>query len=95
MCSTSKFDNVSCGAIEFPDPKLFLPGIATNHFDKIYESQTPVVVDDQESEPNIPVIDLEKEVFDLDSYNYNQTFVTSNVDTSFLLVFTSSSVVKI
>ena len=60
-------------------------------FDKIYESKTPVVVDDQESEPNIPVIDLEKEVFDLDSYNYNQTFVTSNVDTSFSSVTTNSS----
>ena len=51
----------------------------------------PVVVGDQESEPIIPVIDLEKEVFDLDSYNYNQTFVTSNVDTSFSSVTTSSS----
>ena len=60
-------------------------------FDKIYESKTPVVVDDQESEPNIPVIDLEKEVFDLDSYNYNQTFVTSNVDTSFSSLTTNSS----
>ena len=91
MCSTSEFDNVSCGAIEFPDPKLSLPGIIINHFDKIYESQTPGIVDDQESEPNIPVIDLEKEVFDLDSYNYNQTFVTSNVDTSFSSVTTNSS----
>ena len=35
----------------------------------------PVVIDDQEREVNIPVIDLEKEVFDLDSYNYNQTLV--------------------
>ena len=34
---------------------------------------------------------MEKEVFDLDSYNYNQTFVTSNVDTSFSSVTTSSS----
>ena len=91
LCSTSKFDIVSCGAIEFPYPKLSLPGIVINHFDKIYESQTPVVVDDQESEPNIPVIDLEKEVFDLDSYNYNQTFVTSNVDTSFSSLTTNSS----
>ena len=78
LCCTSKFDIVSCGAIEFPDPKLSLPGIVINHFDKMYESQTPVVVDDHESEPNIPVIDLEKEVFNLDSYNYNQTLVTSN-----------------
>ena len=91
FCSTSEFDDVSCGTIEFADPKLSLSGIATNHFDKIYESETPVVVDDQESEPNIPVIDLEKEVFDLDSYNYNQTFVTSNVDTSFSSVTTNSS----
>ena len=70
---------------------MSLLGIATNHFDKIYEIETLVVVDDQESEPNIPVIDLEKEVFDLDSYNYNQTLVTSNVDTSFSSVTTSSS----
>ena len=70
---------------------MSLLGIATNHFDKMYEIETPVVVDDQESEPNIPVIDLEKEVFDLDSYNYNQTLVTSNVDTSFSSVTTSSS----
>ena len=91
MCSTSEFDNVSCGAIEFPDPKLSLPGIIINHFDKIYESQTPGIVDDQESEPNIPVIDLEKEVFDLDSYNYDQIFVTSNVNTSFSSATTSSS----
>ena len=69
--------------LRFPDPKLSLPEIVTHHFDKIYESETSVVVDDQESRPNIPVIDLEKEVFDLYSYNYNQTFVTSNVDTSF------------
>ena len=122
---------------------MSLPGIVTNHFNKIYERETSVVVDDQESRlnipvidfvddeesrpnvpvidlvddeesrpnipvtdlvddeesrpnvpvidlvddqesrPNIPVIDLEKEVFDLDSYNFNQTFVTSNVDTSF------------
>ena len=33
---------------------------------------------------------MEKEVFELDSYNYNQTFVTSNVDTSFSSVTTSS-----
>ena len=32
-----------------------------------------------------------KEVFDLDSYNYNQTLVTSNVDTSFSSVMTRSS----
>ena len=67
LCSTSEFDNISCGAIEFnPDPKLSL-----HHFDKIYESDMPVVIDDQEQEPNVPVIDLEKEVFDLDSYSYN------------------------
>ena len=90
FCSTSEFDDVSCGTIEFADPKLSLSGIATNHFDKIYESETPVVVDDQERGPNIPVIDLGKEVFDLDSYNYNQTFVTSNVDTSFSSVTTNS-----
>ena len=91
MCSTSEFDNVSCGAIEFPDPKLPLPGIIINHFEKIYESQTPGVVDDQKSEPNIPVIDLEKEVFDLDSYNYDPTFVASNLNTSFSSATTSSS----
>ena len=91
LCSTSEFDNVSCGAIEFPDPKLSLPGVIINQFDKIYESQTPGIVDDQESEPNIPVIDLEKEVFDLDSYNYDQIFVTSNVNTSFSSATTSSS----
>ena len=92
LCSTSEFDNVSCGAIEFPDPKLSLPGIVTSHFDKICESEMPVVVDDQEKEPNISIIDLEKEVFDLDSYNYNhQTLVTSNVDTSFSSLTTSSS----
>ena len=51
----------------------------------------PVVVDDQEKERNIPVIDLEKEIFDLDSYSYNQTLVTSNVDTNFSDVTTSSS----
>ena len=39
----------------------------------------PAVDDDQEQEPNIPVTDLENEVFDLDSYSYNQTLVTSNV----------------
>ena len=50
-----------------------------------------LVVDDQESGPNIPVIDLEKEVFDLDAYNYNQIFVTSNVDTSFSSLTTNSS----
>ena len=81
--STCEFDNFSCSAIKFnPNPKLSLPGIATNHFDKIYESEMPVVVDDQEQEP-IPVNDLEKEVFDLDSYSYNQTLVTSNADTNF------------
>ena len=52
LCSTSEFDNVSCDAIEFLDPKLSLPGIATNHFDEISESEMPVVVDDQESEYN-------------------------------------------
>ena len=83
MFSTSEFDNVSCGAIEFnPDPKLPLPGIVTNHFDEIYESEMPVFVDDQEQEPNIPVTDLYKEVFHLDSYSYNHTLVTSNVDFS-------------
>ena len=61
LCSTSEFDDVSCGTFEFPDPKLSLPGIVTNHFDKIYESETSVVVDDdQESGPNILVINLEK-----------------------------------
>ena len=84
LCSTSEFNNVSCDAIEFnPDPKLSLPGIITNHFDKIYESEMPAIVDDQEQEPNIPVTDLENEVFDLDSYSYNQTLVTTNVDTNF------------
>ena len=91
LYSTSKFDNVSCGAIEFRDPKLSLPGIVTNHFDKFCESETPVLVDDQESEPNTPAIDMEKEIFDLDCYNYNQTLVTSNMDTSFSSVTTSSS----
>ena len=68
MCSTSEFVNVSCGAIQVnPDPKLSLPGIFTNHFDEIYESEMPASVDDQEQEPNIPVTDLEKEVFNLDS----------------------------
>ena len=56
LCSTSEFDNVSCGAIEFLDPKLSLPGIATNHFDKISESEMPVVVDDQESEYNVLLV---------------------------------------
>ena len=49
------------------------------------------VIHDKEREPNIRVIDLEKEVFDMDSYNCNQTLVTSNVDTSFSSVTTSSS----
>ena len=71
FCSISEFDNVSCDAIVFPYRKLSLPGIVSNHFDEIYESKTPVIVDDQESEPNTPVTDLEKDVFDLDSYNYN------------------------
>ena len=70
---------------------MSLPGIVTNHFDKIYESEMSVVDDDQESRPNILVIDLEKEVFDLDAYNYNHTFVTSNVDTSFSSLTTNSS----
>ena len=70
---------------------LSLPGIVTNHFNKIYESEMPAVVDDQEQEPNIPVTDLENEVFDLDSYSYNQTLVTSNVDTNFSSVTTSYS----
>ena len=91
FCSTSEFDNVSCDAIVFPYRKLSLLGIVSNHFDEIYESKTPVIVDDQESEPNTPVTDLEKDVFDLDSYNYNQTIITSNVDTSFSSVTTSSS----
>ena len=46
LCSTSGFDNVSWGAIEFPDPKLSLLGIVISHFDKIYESEMPVA-DDQ------------------------------------------------
>ena len=50
-----------------------------------------VVVHDQEQELNIPVIDLEKEVFDLDFHSYNQTLVTSNVGTNFSSVTTSSS----
>ena len=80
LCSTSEFDNVSCDAIELnQDPKLSLPGIVTNDFDKIYESEMPAVDDDQEQEPNIPVTNLENEVFDLDSYSYNHTLVTSNV----------------
>ena len=89
MCSTSEFDNISCGTIEFnPDPILSLPGIFTNHFDKIYETEMPLVVVDQEQEP---VIDLEKEVFDLDTYSYNQTLVTSTVNTNCSSVTTSSS----
>ena len=91
LCSTSKFDNVSCGATEFPEPKLSLSGIVTNKFDKTHESKMPAVIHDKEREPNVTVIDLEKEVFDLDYYNYNQTLVTSNVDTSFSSVTTSSS----
>ena len=51
----------------------------------------PVVVDDQEQEPNIPVIVLEKEVFELDSHSYNQTLVTSNVDTNYSSVTASCS----
>ena len=70
---------------------MSLPGIVTNHFDKIYESEMPVVVDDQEEERNVPVIDLEKEIFDLDSYSYNHTLVTSNGDTNFSSATTSSS----
>ena len=70
---------------------MSLTGIVTDHFDKIYESEKSVVVDDQESRPNIPVTDLEKEVFDLGSYSYSQTFVTSNVDTSFSSLTTNSS----
>ena len=46
------------------NPKFSLPGIVTNCFDKIFESEMSVLVYDQEQEPNIPVIDLEKEVFD-------------------------------
>ena len=91
LCSINEFDNISCGAIEFPEPELSLPRIVTNRFDKIYESEKPVVIDDQEREPNIPVTDFEKEVSDLYSYDYNQTLVTSNVDTSFSSVTTSSS----
>ena len=57
LCSASECNNVTCGAIEFnPDPKLSLPGIATNHFDKISESEMPVVVDDQESEYNVLLV---------------------------------------
>ena len=82
LCSTCEFDNVSCGAIEFnADPKS-LPGIFTNHFAKIYESEMYVVVDDQVEELNIPVVDLEKEVFDLDSYSYNVGANFSSVTTS-------------
>ena len=62
---------------------MFLPGVVTSHFGKIYESEMPVVIDDQEREPNIPVIDSKKQVFDLDSYNYNHILVTSSVGTSF------------
>ena len=92
LCSTCEFDNVSYGAIEFnANPKLSLPGIFTNHFDKIFVSEMFVVVDDQEQEPNVLVTDLEKEVFDLDSYSYNETLVTSNVGTNFSSVTTSSS----
>ena len=37
LCSTSEFDNVSCGAIEFnADLKLSLPGTFTNNFDKFF-----------------------------------------------------------
>ena len=46
MGSTSEFHNS-------------LPGIVTNDFDKIYASEMPVVVD-EEQEPNISAIDLEK-----------------------------------
>ena len=56
----------------------------------MYESEMRVVVDDQEREPNIPALDLEKKLFGLDSYN-NQTLVTSNEGTSFSSVTTSSS----
>ena len=70
---------------------LSLPGIVTNHFNKIYEREMPAVVDDQEQEPNIPVTDLENEFFDLDPYSYNQTLVTSNVDTNFSVVTTNYS----
>ena len=91
LCSTSKFDSVSCGATEFPDPRLSLSGTVSNKFDKTHESEMSAVIHDKEREPNVPVIDLEKEVFDLDSYNCNQTLVTSNVDTSFSSVTTSSS----
>ena len=51
----------------------------------------PAVIHDKEREPNVPVIDLEKEVFDLDYSNYNQTLVTSHADTSFSSVTNSSS----
>ena len=70
---------------------LSLPGIVINHFNKIYESEMPAVVDDQEQEPNIPVTDLENKFFDLDPYSYNQTLVTSNVDTNFSVVTTNYS----
>ena len=49
----------------------------------------PVVVD-EEQEPNISAIDLEKEVFDLDPCSYNLTLVTSNVNTNFSNITTSS-----
>ena len=92
LCSTSEFDNVSCGTIGFnPNPKLSLPGTVTNHFGKTDESEMPVVIDDHKLEPNIPIIDMEKEVFDFDSYSYNQTLVTSNLDTNFSCVATSCS----
>ena len=90
MGSTSEFHNVTCDAIEFiPDPKLSLPGIVTNDFDKIYASEMPVVVD-EEQEPNISAIDLEKKVFDLDPCSYNLTLVTSSVNTNFSNITTSS-----
>ena len=67
LCSTIEFDNVSCGATEFNlDQQLSLPGLVTNHFNKVYVSKMSAVVDDQEQKPNIPVIDLEEEVFHLD-----------------------------
>ena len=67
LCSTIEFDNVSCGATEFNlDQQLSLPGLVTNHFNKVYASKMFVVVDDQEQKPSIPVIDLEEEVFHLD-----------------------------
>ena len=45
----------------------------------------------EEQEPNMPVIKFENKFLDLNSYSYNQTLVTSNVDTNLSSVTTSSS----